>query len=515
MWEYIISLIVLILGYIFFSERSRAIRRNGERLPRPRGTLPFAGFGLWFLRPKYQLLDWLVKLQPGFGLETYELAIPTLPPAILINDPKVLEFVLKNHETFIKGNTFRKASWDLFGNGILNTDGELWRIQRKAGLRFFTNSNLMHFIDVVLPPLMRALHQKLEKAASNGCVIDLQEALLEVTTGLMGRVAYDMEMSTEMSFSKAFDYASSVTAARFTNPLWPFSELFISSRISRSLREVKEIGAAIVKRAVHRRDQENKSGHTNTTSKYLVDSLLDHIDDPQVVAEAATNYLSAGRDTTAQVMTWTVYYLLRTPDALRQVRTSIEAEFPEIRSRHHLCLTYDTVSGQHSLPLVQAAFAEALRLSPAVPLEMKETTTQITLPDGTYLPEGAVVVWMPYSLARSPAIWGNDAEKYDIHRWLEKQENGGYHVLSRSAYENPVFNAGPRMCIGKRMAEVSANRILADLLWYWDFEEIRGAGERNGRRVLAESLTNPMEGGLPVTVRRRQYQRTGKVSRNS
>lgn len=324
-----------------------------------------------------------------------------------------------------------------------------------------------------------------------------------------------MEMSTEMSFSKAFDYASSVTAARFTNPLWPFSELFISSRISRSLREVKEIGAAIVKRAVHRRDQENKSGHTNTTSKYLVDSLLDHIDDPQVVAEAATNYLSAGRDTTAQVMTWTVYYLLRTPDALRQVRTSIEAEFPEIRSRHHLCLTYDTVSGQHSLPLVQAAFAEALRLSPAVPLEMKETTTQITLPDGTYLPEGAVVVWMPYSLARSPAIWGNDAEKYDIHRWLEKQENGGYHVLSRSAYENPVFNAGPRMCIGKRMAEVSANRILADLLWYWDFEEIRGAGERNGRRVLAESLTNPMEGGLPVTVRRRQYQRTGKVSRNS
>ena len=321
-------------------------------------------------------------------------------------------------------------------------------------------------------------------------------------------------MSTEMSFSKAFDYASTVTAARFTNPLWPFSELFISSRINRSLNEVKGIGATIVKKAIERRDRENKPDTTDEPPKYLVDSLLDHIDNPQVVAEAATNYLSAGRDTTAQVMTWTIYYLLRTPGVLQQVRTSIETEFPEVRSGRHLHLSYDTVSGQHSLPLVQAAFAEALRLSPAVPLEMKEATTQITLPDGTYLPEGAVVVWIPYSLARSPAIWGDDAEEYDIHRWLEKQESGSYHVLSRSAYENPVFNAGPRMCIGKRMAEVSANRILADLLWHWDFEEIRGAGERNGRRVLAESLTSPMEGGLSVKVRRRQYQPNEEVLHN-
>ena len=49
----------------------------------------------------------------------------------------------------------------------------------------------MHFIDVVLPPIMRTLHQRFEKAASNASVIDLQESLLEVTTGLMGRIAYD------------------------------------------------------------------------------------------------------------------------------------------------------------------------------------------------------------------------------------------------------------------------------------------------------------------------------------
>ena len=85
------------------------------------------------------------------------------------------------------------------GNGILNTDGELWKIQRKAGLRFFTNSNIQHFIDVVLPPFMKQLHHRLEIAARDDCVVDLQNELLEVTTGLMGRVAYDVRNKYSLS----------------------------------------------------------------------------------------------------------------------------------------------------------------------------------------------------------------------------------------------------------------------------------------------------------------------------
>lgn len=309
-----------------------------------------------------------------------------------------------------------------------------------------------------------------------------------------------MEMSTDMSFSKAFDYASGVTADRFTNPLWPVLELFIGPKFQSSLKEVKAIGRSIVDSAQKRRSTGKRQESDEDTPTHLVDSLLDHIDDPQIVAEAATNFLSAGRDTTAQVMTWTIYSLLRHQDILAEVQRSIEREFQNLEMDSSLALNYDTVSGQHSLPFIQAALAESLRLNPAVPMEMKETTVAITLPDGTYLPKDAVVVWIPYSLARSPNIWGGDAAQFNIHRWLEQQKDGSYHVLTRTAYENPVFNAGPRMCIGKRMAEISMTRILTQLLWDWEFEEVRGPGERGGRRVLAESLTSPMAGGLPVKV---------------
>ena len=310
-----------------------------------------------------------------------------------------------------------------------------------------------------------------------------------------------MEMSTDMSFSKAFDYASGVTAARFTNPIWPLTEVFIGPKIRSSLREVELIGKSIVDSAQRRRSAGWSSKKDDDTPTHLVDSFLDHIDDPRIVAEAATNFLSAGRDTTAQVMTWTIYSLLRHQDMLAEVRNSIEREFPDAKRDSSLQLEYEAVSGQHSLPFVQAALAEGLRLHPAVPMEMKETTRKVILPDGTSLPKGAVVVWIPYSLARSPDIWGEDAAQFKIHRWLDRQSDGTYHVLTRSAYENPVFNAGPRMCIGKRMAETSMTRILTELLWNWEFEEVRGPGEQQGRRVLAESLTSPMEGGLPVKVR--------------
>jgi len=117
----------------------------------------------------------------------------------------------------------------------------------------------------------------------------------------------------------------------------------------------------------------------------------------------------------------------------------------------------------------------------------------------------------------------------------ESRKRGKPSLLAKSAYENPVFNAGPRTCLGKKMAELLAVYVVAALVWEYEFEEVveegvdgrttEGAGgsgggeawrfgkgwgfggERGGggrrERVSQNSLTLPMEGGLPVRVRRR------------
>ena len=311
-----------------------------------------------------------------------------------------------------------------------------------------------------------------------------------------------------MPFSKAFDYASGVTADRFTNPLWRVTDFLNGSKFRPCLREIKAFGLSVVAAAQQKRSKSESSSDQPLHQSALplrvnlIDSLLDHIYSPQTVADSAINFLSAGRDTTAQSLTWTIYYLLRNPSILAALRESLHETFPSYTRRDALPLSYAAVSAPHALSYAQAIFAESIRLTPAVPFELKESTAESTLPDGTYLPKGSVVLWIPYSLARSPEIWGPDAAIFLPERWIEEQGDGSKKVITRSAFENPVFNAGPRMCIGKKMAEILAVRVFIELLWRWDIEEVRGKGEVGGERVIAESLTSPMEGGLPVRVSR-------------
>ena len=308
-----------------------------------------------------------------------------------------------------------------------------------------------------------------------------------------------------MPFSRAFDYASAVTADRFTSPLWRITDFLWGSKFKASLREVKSFGKIVVEAAQQKRSKQQQllDPRLNAPmSNNLINSLLDHISDPEIVADAAMNFLSAGRDTTAQSLTWIMYSLMRHPQYLEALVSSLQQSFPDCPRGKSLPLSYSIISSPHDLPLAQAIFAETTRLNPAVPFEIKESTAATTLPDGTFLPKGAVVVWIPYGLARSPSIWGPDAATFNPYRWIEEQNNGTQHVITKSAFENPVFNAGPRTCIGKRLAEVLAVRVFSELVWRWEFTEVRGKGEVKGERVTAESLTAPMEGGLPVRVKK-------------
>ena len=80
------------------------------------------------------------------------------------------------------------------GNGIINADGDLWKIQRKVGLRFFSTPNLKMLIDDVLPPIVADTERILDAAAKNATLVDLQSVLLELTTRLMGNMAYDVRL---------------------------------------------------------------------------------------------------------------------------------------------------------------------------------------------------------------------------------------------------------------------------------------------------------------------------------
>lgn len=81
-------------------------------------TLPFLGNGIKFLQARQKLFAWFVKCERQFGYETFQISVPTLPPGVVINDPRNVEFVLKNEGVFSKGSFVKGVLWDLFGEAL-------------------------------------------------------------------------------------------------------------------------------------------------------------------------------------------------------------------------------------------------------------------------------------------------------------------------------------------------------------------------------------------------------------
>ncbi|KAL8828759.1 MAG: hypothetical protein Q9170_006460 [Blastenia crenularia] len=316
-------------------------------------------------------------------------------------------------------------------------------------------------------------------------------------------------MPASLPFSKAFDFASGAIGDRFQNPFWKIKEFILGATLRRAFLEVKRFGNDIVSSTVARREKADATTDksvkdVNPLQTNLIDSLLDHMTDHQVVADAAMNYLSAGRDTTAQSLTWTLYLLMRHSQHQRLLIQELAEAFtstPEDSSLQGI--TYDHVQPA-SLPYTHSIFAETLRLYPPVPFELKECVSSTMFPDGTWLPKGSVVIWVPWAMGRSRRIWGEDSEEFKPGRWLNA---AGFIELQKSAFEFPVFNAGPRSCLGKKLAELLAVAVLARLIWRYEFEEITDKGLGGcgvgGERKSQNSLTLPMEGGLPVRIKER------------
>lgn len=485
------------------------------------------------------------------------MSVPTLPPGVLIHSPRNLDFVFKNDSLFTKGSFVKTRAWDLFGkkrrtpsrpvselcaadpthqgNGIINAEGDLWKLQRKAGAAFLNPANLRVLTEVALPQYLSESIADLESSIDSA-VVDLQHVFLEITSKLMGKMAYNvgqlpnpggwppahhsqMEMHADDDFSQAFDFASGATAERFQNPLWFITELFTGSKLRKSIAVVKDFGRRIVAKAVEDRRSEPQTQKSSDGSApdadskldrisgSLIQSLLDALGNQDVVADAALTYLSAGRDTTGQALTWTFYLLMRHPEVTANIRREVQRLLDDQPPQPPGPLN-PTLFTPASVPYTMAVFYETLRLYPPIPFEIRQcqAAAATTLPDGTLLPRHSVLVWCLWAMQRSRLTWGADADAFRPERFLDADadadaENGGRLVAApRPPGEFPVFFGGARTCLGRRMAEAIAAQVIPAVAWRLELEPAWEGGER----VSSTSLTMPMEGGLPVRVRRRR-----------
>lgn len=149
----------------------------------------------------------------------------------------------------------------------------------------------------------------------------------------------------------------------------------------------------------------------------------------------------AGSDTTAIALRAVFYYLMKNPQAYKDLRAKLD----EATATGKLS-TPPRYAEAINIPLLQATIKEAMRLHPSVGLTMPREVGPNGLElCGTYIPAGWNVGMNAAVVGYDKSIYGEDADHFRPSRWLE----GDGAAMDRCSL---VFGAGTRTCIGKNVS---------------------------------------------------------------
>ena len=176
-----------------------------------------------------------------------------------------------------------------------------------------------------------------------------------------------------------------------------------------------------------------------------------------------------------------MFYILSTNPAIqaelqKEIDQALEGQPPTHENMHH------TVT-----PYLNGLAYETLRLYPPVPMDNKVTLAEQTLPNGVTVPAETLMSFSPFIMGRDPQRYP-DPLTVDPHRWIPFQQP--------SLYEFPVFQAGPRVCLGMNMALFEMKVAAAMLMQQFSFTLAEGEAEKIGFSInITLSLANGEEKG--------------------
>jgi len=386
-----------------------------------------------------------------------------------------------NFDNYEKGESFRAVYGDFFGVGIFSTDGTLWKMHRQIASNMFSRNLLRRTAEVTLGKL-HLVQNILQKCVKNSTSVDMQDVFFRMTFDTTSFTAFGCNMDSlqsgdgEHSFASAFDDLQTLVNSRILDPLFKLKRLLGLGHRERRIAKLKKVLRHEVKNIVHNRQNSTDKEGYDILGRIIHQDKIHHTLSEDELCDFVMNILIAGRDTTACALSWAFYELTKHPLVIQKIIQEVEETCgPKGNENNPPDYSYDTIC---KLKYTNAVAMEVMRLHPPVPVDHKYAINDDVLPDGTFIPGGAIVSWIPIAMGHSEKIWGNDAFKFDPERFVNRKEP--------SLFQYPVFNAGPRTCLGKPLALMTIKLTLAFLLPKFEFTDKLGhSGACNWKMVLS------------------------------
>lgn len=421
---------------------------------------------------RHDPLAFLTRCARGYG-DLVRLRFGPLE-ACLVSHPDLVEKVLVGASgNFPKGRS-RRASRLLFSGGMLESEGEIWRRQRRATQPAFHSGHVHAHVEAIMQCTRRAT-----ESWQAGEVRDLSEEMARLALAIVFRCLFDCEPRP--------------MPQRVREALQELDRQFTEMRLeSLLLPEWAPTPAAIrlrsAIRSIHGWIREIISQRRSRAP--LGDDLLslliasheqapNEIDEVELVHQVAT-FLLAGHETTALTLAWTLWLVALHPTVADKLAEEARTVLADTSSP-------DTVSATALSRLIYtgSVLKESLRLFPPV-YAMGRAADQDCCIGGYQIFAGTLVFVSQWVIHRD-SRWFAAPEEFRPERWNAPEAS----ALPKYAFL--PFGAGARRCIGHSFAMTSATLVLALLSRSFRFAVVPGPVPRP-----SPSMTLRPEGGIPL-----------------
>ena len=364
--------------------------------------------------------------------------------ALLLAHPEHIGRVLHdNHRNYDKHNVDYAVLRRLLGNGLLTSDGEFWRRQRRLMAPMFHRQRVAGFCNLMVNSTLEML-ERWDAMARSGESFDIAAEMTRLTLPIVAKALFSADVS---------DDAEAIGAAltEVNRQLGEFSLLdmfwMIPTPRKRRFRAAVQTLDEVVGKII---DARRRATHRNED---LLSMLLDAVDEetskgmtPRQVRDEVLTVLLAGHETTANALAWTWYLLARNLAAENKLHDEIASTLGE------------RAPGAPDLPQLRytrMVIEESMRLYPPAWAISRNAIGEDEIGGYPVRPRTNIII-CSFVTHRHPSFW-EEPERFDPERFSSERSQ------RRPDFAYLPFGGGPRICIGNAFATTEAQLVVATI----------------------------------------------------
>lgn len=361
--------------------------------------------------------------------------------------PEHIQWILKkNVANYPRGKKLKLV----MGDGLLTTDGDRWRHDRKMMQPLFNRSNILSLMPAMQNSILQTFTKWDQHLSAHDQILEMNTASIDMTISLIGHTLFGLDLSnTHKEAAEALHFLSDFVASKAKAAV----PLPLAIPLPRHLRfkKAKATLQGLIQTTIANRNSETSPELLVRLNNLISEETGKPLSESEVHTHAL-NFFLAGFDTTANALTWTTYLLAKHPLVVQKLR----AEFKTV-------MTNGVLQPEllPQLKYTQMVIEESMRLFSPSWIVVRHVLNNDEV-GGVHVPAGSRVLMSQWITHRHPEFWPHpddfEPERFDPERMPKLQRQGYF-----------PFGEGPHTCIGREFGMTELIMAIAMFVQKYDF----------------------------------------------